>query len=263
VDTNNEADAEISLQKCHSFDGDLQASSVYSRTLLDSSGGASVHTSASTVGIPGPPSAPVVQSETPREYTETPVSLDIAEVETITSSFKVGVPSLSEDRYAHFVKKEVRLVDDNGECQLVNALLDTGANQNYIAETKLSSLKLKNATRKFSSPAAIEAANSETTAYLVVRGKWRLPKTARFYEHLFIVIPNLGYDLIIGRNVLFDRTFLMDNPELCSLGLPDELKNVPELYVLGMKKLSKGKIHESLRLSKAVLTPTRRGEETE
>lgn len=114
-----------------------------------------------------------------------PVSFDIAEVETISSSFVAGIQSLSKNWYADVVKRGLRLVDDNGECQLVNALLDTGANQNYIAETKLSSLELNTATRKFSLPATIEAANGETTAYLVVRGKWRFPKTVKSYEHLF------------------------------------------------------------------------------
>ena len=131
------------------------------------------------------PALLAVQSDTPSECTEIPFSSNSAEFLSITSSFMEGVPSLSEDRYERFVRREVRLEDDNGDCQLVDALLDTGANQNYIAETKLSSLELNTATRKFSLPATIEAANGETTAYLVVRGKWRFPKTVKSYEHLF------------------------------------------------------------------------------
>jgi hypothetical protein len=213
-----------------------------------------LNASTSTVEDPG---LLTVQSDTQSECTEIPFSSDTAEVLIITPSFMADVQSLSEDRYADVVKREVRLMDDNGECQLIDALLDTGANRNYIAEAKLSSLKLGIATRKLDRPAKIRAADGEITVTLVVKGRWRFPKKAKLYTHLFHVVPNLAHDVVICRNVIFDHDLLMDNPELCSLGLPDELKSLPELYVMGMSKLSKGKIHESLYLSKALLTPTK------
>jgi len=50
----------------------------------------------------------------------------------------------------------------------------------------------------------------------------------------------LAYDIIICRHVIFRYDLLMDNLELCSLGLPERFKKLPELHVMGMSKLSKG-----------------------
>lgn len=201
-----------------------------------------------------PSSTTSIQSESSEEHIATPSSSGSAEVLSITTSFAADVDGLSKDRHADKVKKEVHLTDDHDECQMLSALLDTGANCNCISEAKFASLRLGTATRRLSPPTKIRAADGEITVTLVVKGRWRFPRKARVYTHLFYVVPNLAHDVVICRDVIFDYGLLMDNPELCSLGLPDEFKNLPELYVMSMKKLSKGKIHESLRLSKARLT---------
>jgi hypothetical protein len=245
------ADLENSLDQSHAFDDILQASSVYSRTLLDRSGDAEIrdiHTSASVVE---PSDLPLGQTDTPSECTDIPASSEAAVALAITASFAADVENLSDDRYADTVNRQVHLTDDDGECQMVSALLDTGANRNSIAEAKVSSLRLEAATRRLSPPVRIRAADGWITVPLVVKGKWRFPQKTKFYTHWFYVVPNLPHDIVICRNVILKHDLLMDNPELCSLALPDELKTLPELLIMGMSELSKGKFHEQLHLGES------------
>lgn len=236
----------------HAFDGDLRASYVYSRAQAGDVGGAEAKDLHHTVSMEEqqPSSKTPVESETSEEHIATPSSLGSAEVLSVTASFAADVESLSEDRHADKVKRLVHLTDDHGECQTLYALLDTGANRNYISEARFARLRLKSLTRKLAQPAKIRAADSEILVPYIVKGKWRFTQKTTFYTHWFYVVPNLAHDIIIGRHVIFEHALLMDNLELCSLGFPDELKPGPELYILGMSRLSKGKAHWSLYLSK-------------
>jgi hypothetical protein len=250
-------DLESSSLQDYAFDSELRASTVYSRAQTEDAGAAEAEDPHHAISMEEQQScsATSIQSESSKKHIATPSSSGSAEVQTISTSFVAGVEGLSEDRHADKVKRDVYLTDDHDECQMLSALLDTGATCNCISEAKFASLKVENEARKCPTPVKLRAANGEIMVTLVVKARWRFPKKARLYTNLFYVVPDLGHDVVICRNVIFDHDLLMDNPELCSLGLPDELKKLPELYVLGMKKLSKGKIHESLRLSKALLTP--------
>jgi hypothetical protein len=69
-----------------------------------------------------------------------------------------------------------------------------------------------------------------------------------FYTRIFYVVPVLEHEVIIGRNFIFEHGLLMNNSELCSPSSPDEDESAPELLIMGMSRLSKGKIHEPLHL---------------
>jgi len=234
----------------YAFDGVLRESLAYSRA---DAGGAEANDPHQEISMEEqqPSSTTSIQSESSEEHIATPSSSGSAEVLSITTSFAADVDGLSKDRHADKVKKEVHLTDDHDECQMLSALLDTGANCNCISEAKFASLRLGTATRRLSPPTKIRAADGEITVTLVVKGRWRFPRKARVYTHLFYVVPNLAHDVVICRDVIFDYGLLMDNPELCSLGLPDEFKNLPELYVMSMKKLSKDEAKKQDERTKA------------
>lgn len=158
---------------------------------------------------------------------------------SITTSFGADIQSLPDDDSAASVIKEVHITDQLGELQSVNALLDTGATRNFISEAKHKELRLE--TRRLESPLEIDAAGGPVNAILVAKGKWQLAGTPTCYTNAFYVLRDLPYDIILCRQVICQQKLLEENLELCSLGLPQHLKNVPELYIMSLKKLSSGK----------------------
>jgi hypothetical protein len=164
-----------------------------------------------------------------------------ADYASITTSFVANIPSLSDDPYADSVERMVHVTDDCGEHRAVSALLDTGATLNCISEAKLPLLGLRSNTRRLREPLMLKAAGGTIEITHVVKGTWQLPNTASWYDHMFHVVPNIPYDIILCRQVIFQQKLLEESPELCALGLPPHLKRIPELFTIGMKKLSKSK----------------------
>jgi len=242
------------LLQDHAFDGDLRAPRVYSKAPLhledaeandprnQISMGEPFHTR-SSLRIMG-------QFHGQEEYTATHAGYGDAEVLTITASFGSSVESFSKDRHANKVKKDVILTDDFGECQLVSALLDTGADGDFISEAKLSALRLKHATRKLRPPEEICAASGSITVFHVAKVKWRLVNETASYKHKFWVVQGLEHEIIIGRDSIFKHGLLVNNLELNPSSHSNENGRRPELLVMGMERLSKGKIHEPLHQGK-------------
>jgi hypothetical protein len=179
----------------------------------------------------------------PEESVPTSSGSDNADIRSITTSFAADVQSLEDDHWADTVNKPVHLTDDHGESQLLSALLDTGANRNFISESKVSMLRLEAATRKLAQPRQISAANGSITVLHMVKVKWRFVDETVSYTHIFYVVPGLEHEIVIGRNFIFEHGLLTNNVELCSPNLQIEDESVPELLIMGMSKLSKGKFH--------------------
>ena len=171
--------------------------------------------------------------------------VDYADIRTFTTSFAGDAQSFEGDNWADTVNRPVHLTDDHGEPQLLSALLDTGANRNFISEAKVSVLKLEAATRKLRQPKQISAANGSITVLHMVKVKWRFMDEEASYTHIFYVVPGLEHELIIGRNFIFEHGLLSNNSGLGSLSPTDEDESPPELLIMGMSRLSKGKIQWS------------------
>jgi hypothetical protein len=82
----------------------------------------------------------------------------------------------------------------------------------------------------------------------MVKVKLQFSNETVSYTRIFYVVPGLEHELVIGRSVILEHGLLTNNLEPCSPNSPDEDESAPELLIMGMSKLSKGKIHEPLHL---------------
>ncbi|PPJ58549.1 hypothetical protein CBER1_07139 [Cercospora berteroae] len=173
---------------------------------------------------------------------------------SITSTFEAGAEGLADDPYADMVEKAVVVNMEDGHSKQFTALLDTGATINCIAETDALLLRTETNTRKLPQPKPIKLANDEYIEVThVMKCIWQFPGGTKPYTHIFHIVPGLPRSLVICRQVIFQHGFLIENIELCSLGLPKELKAAPELYVLGMAAQTKAKKEEQSQQAKAAM----------
>jgi hypothetical protein len=245
-------DAVTDLQRSsiqdHTFDEGFRPSSEYPKTLSEILGPEdSLYEATSLIEN----SSSLSTTERLRRHVATHASYRDAEVLSITASFAASVAITPEDRHADKVKKSVLLTDDFGENQLLSALLDTGANCNFISEGTLSALSLKDATRKLRPPEEISVAGGSITAIHVVKVKWRFVNETAFYTHMFYVVPGLEHEIVIGRTFIFEHGLLTNNLELHPPNLLENDERVPELLIMGISRLSKGKFHEILHLGES------------
>jgi hypothetical protein len=146
------------------------------------------------------------------------------------------------------VNKSVHLIDDHGESQLLSALLDTGANCNFISEAKVSMLNLGAATRKLREPAQVSAANGSITVFHMVKVKLQFSNETVSYTRIFYVVPGLEHELVIGRSVILEHGLQTNNLDPWSPNSQNEDESMPELLIMGISRLSKGKTHEPFGL---------------
>jgi len=210
-----------------------------------------------TIRDPSSSPAITVQSNGPKKDVTVFSGWDNSEIRSITTSFAADVQSLSDGRWANAVNRQVELTDDHGERQSLWALLDTGANCNFISGVKASMLRLQAATRRLAEPIEIRAANGLVQAIYVVKGQWQFRTGTTSYTHLFYVVPDLEHEIVLGRHVIFEHGLLMGDIKLWSHNLLDEVKESPELLIMGMPKPSKGRRRRPLHLSVTLLTPTK------
>ena len=230
------------------FDSELRRSAVYASALVTDVGSRTAgHLESALLPIvsSSPSAMTALRSSGPGSSAFSPSGFKNADIRSVTTSFAADAESFEGDNWADIVNKSVHLTDDHGESQLLSALLDTGANRNFISEAKVSVLKLEAATRKLRQPKQISAANGSITVLHMVKVKWRFMDEEASYTHIFYVVPGLEHELIIGRNFIFEHGLLSNNSELSSLSPPDENESPPELLITGVSRLSKGKIRDS------------------
>jgi hypothetical protein len=246
------------LLRDYDFDDELRGSAVYARTLANGMGSTtSGHLRASfqSIGSSSSSVLTALQHGGPNESVATPSGSENAENRSVTTSFGADVQSLEGDDWADAVNRPVHLIDDHGKSQLLSALLDTGANRNFISESKVSMLRLGAATMKLVQPRQISAANGSITVLHKVKVKWRFVNETVSYTYIFYVVPGLEHEIVIGRNFIFEHGLLTNNLELRSPNPQGEDQSVPELLIMGMSKLSKGEFHGQLHLGEYADVP--------
>lgn len=174
----------------------------------------------------------------------------VDDVRSISTSYLADVELYDSQSSKKAVKSIMSLNEDvkGGPC---DALLDTGAGKNCISTQTVEQLGLQRHRRKLERPFSFVTADSSVQTTLVIKIKWRFTDKTAEYTQLFYILDSLPVAVVIGSEVIFELGFLMENPELTSLGLPDEYKGLTEraenadLLILGMKKLAKGEIRYS------------------
>ena len=157
------------------FDSELRRSAVYASALVTDVGSRTAgHLESALLPIvsSSPSAMTALRSSGPGSSAFPPSGFDYADIRSVTTSFAADAQSFEGDNWADIVNKPVHLTDDHGEPQLLSALLDTGANRNFISEAKVSVLKLEAATRKLRQPKQISAANGSITVLHMVKVKW-------------------------------------------------------------------------------------------
>ncbi|CAK1363879.1 hypothetical protein CB0940_04132 [Cercospora beticola] len=240
----------------HPFDSELRGSSVYrdrnkSRQPTSSSGNPD-DAFASDLDSQGTADSDLPTD--PDSVSMGPFSYSFPEVPTISSTFEAGAEAVIDDPSVNKAERLVLVDMENGQSKEVTALLDTGATVNCVAEADVLLLGTEANIRKLPHPKPIRIANDEDIeATHVLKCRWYFPGKVTAYTHIFHIVPGLPRSLVICQQVIFQHNFLTENIELCSLGLPKELKAAPELYVLGMATQTRAKKEEQSQQAKAAM----------
>lgn len=143
---------------------------------------------------------------------------------------------------AQHMYMKISIRDALGVHHEVDCLLDTGASANCISKSLAESLEpnLSGLIRRASSTLEFEAANGATIETdLTFKGTWNFTNRHQEYTHHFYLIDGLPTDVVISCPTILQYGFLMQNPDLLSLGLPST-NDASKLVILGFKKISKG-----------------------
>lgn len=125
-----------------------------------------------------------------------------------------------EEPFGHgdkVVKKSIFFEPLSNVEHVFGALLDTGASRNFISEAKAAQLGAK--CLRYQGP-EIQFGNGKCFApSSILSSCWQLKDKPKTYMDHFVVIPDLPADVVIGRDTIFERKFLLPNEELAILGL--------------------------------------------
>ncbi|KAH0159313.1 kinase-like protein, partial [Aureobasidium melanogenum] len=169
-------------------------------------------------------------------------SLNTENYKSTSASFYIGSRMPEEPEIAPHVYLTICMEDDSGTAQELNCLLDTGASVDCISRdcAKRLAPSQTNRIRRTRTPLRLRMANGEyIESRLKFSGVWRILNKDQEYKHEFYLIDGLPTDVALSRWTVFEKNFLIQNPELVSLGLSDAPTGTPGLNILGIAKTSK------------------------
>ena len=171
------------------------------------------------------------------------VSLPTGSYRSTSASFYCGSNMLMGPGTAPYVYMKVCMRDGSGKVQILDCLLDTGASEDCISKSCAKRLAPSptDLIRKTSTPLVLPMANGDMIeSNLRFQGTWSMENRQQEYRHLFYLIDGLPTDVLLSRRTIFQYGFLVQNPDLLSLGLPHKMGTIPGLNILGIPKTSKG-----------------------
>ncbi|THZ49003.1 hypothetical protein D6C90_03596 [Aureobasidium pullulans] len=137
---------------------------------------------------------------------------------------------------------KINMRDASRASHELDCLLDTGASANCMSKSLAKFLESGSSglIRRIKPTLEFQAANGATIKTdLAFKGTWNFTNRAEEYTHHFYLIDGLPTDVVISCPTIFQYGFLMQNPDLLSLGLPST-NDASNLVILGFKKLTKG-----------------------
>lgn len=167
---------------------------------------------------------------------------DTASITTLDAE-RLGI--LEKDFHAQAVLKlmEIHLAKDNTKVTK-QLLLDTGATHSCISSelsialgTGLERAKLPRAKSRV----ITYGNNTRSEVRQLAALTWSFEGRDQVYENWwFYVVDGLPHDVIVGRQHIFDSKFLMENLEICPMGMSAEDSRHVELLVAALGKQEKG-----------------------
>lgn len=170
-------------------------------------------------------------------------SLGTLSYRSTSASFSTGSNMLEGPGTAPHVYMTICMRDESGMVQHLKCLLDTGASEDCISKSCAKRLApgYTNLIRKTRVPLVLPMANGDMIeSHLKFQGTWNMLNRDQEYKHLFYLIDGLPTDVLLSRQTIFQYGFLVQNPDVLSLGLADEMSPIPGLNILGIPKTTKG-----------------------
>lgn len=159
-----------------------------------------------------------------------------------STTYLTGSKILDGPGAAQHMNMKMHMRDASGVNHELNCLLDTGAAVNCISGSQATILEPSTygLIRRANPPLEFEAADGKMVeAYLTFKGTWYFVGRETEYTHHFYVIEGLPTDVVISCPTILQYGFLMQNPDLLTLGLPNASKT-PGLNILSLKEPNKG-----------------------
>ncbi|KAL1619325.1 hypothetical protein SLS56_010163 [Neofusicoccum ribis] len=115
------------------------------------------------------------------------------------------------------VRKDAVFFGPLNDGHIFGTLLDTGAECNFISKRKADKLGAR--VLRYQGPDIKVGNGNILRPEGILSSCWRFNDKSRTYMDQFVIMPDLPADVVIGRQAIFDRSFLLANEELLILGL--------------------------------------------